>query len=196
MIVGPIRVCAHSAPNRPSAIAATNSAYPAAASACVKPRRAARKKANQSLAAPSMSAPSNVSAASATKCLDRCGRSAAGADSDPNERVAIRVRANAIAPTAAHCPENGTSNFAAVAPTAAPTTVPTLQKPWKRDIRCRSVARSMAVPWTFMAASQEPAARPNIRIEPANNGGVGISEATRSRTTVKIEDVANTRRLP
>jgi len=54
----------------------------------------------------------------------------------------------------------------------------------------------MAVPWTFMAASQEPAARPNTRIEPANNGGVGISEATRSRTTVKIEDLANTRRLP
>jgi hypothetical protein len=100
--VGRTLVCAHSAANRPIAIAATKTAYPAAASACVNPRRSARKIVNQSLAAPSMNAPSNASAASATNARDSRGRSRGWTFSVLNFPVAGQHSAMASTATIVH----------------------------------------------------------------------------------------------
>lgn len=77
-------------------------------------------------------------------------------------------RATLAAPTTPRCIDIGTCAHAARAPRPAPATVPTLHQPCNRVIQCPPIFRSTVTPWTFIAASQAPLARPSPNRTPTS----------------------------
>ncbi len=63
------------------------------------------------------------------------------------------------------CTVTGTCSATMPALTSAPPTVPTLKPAWNRGMIARPSRRSTTVPWTFIATSQAPFAKPkNARL--------------------------------
>ena len=63
--------------------------------------------------------------------------------------------------TAIRCAVTGMLNATMIAPSSAPATVPRLNPAWNRGMIARPRCRSTSAPWTFMATSHAPLAKPN-----------------------------------
>jgi hypothetical protein len=76
---------------------------------------------------------------------------------DRTEKMTTAATANAVI---TRCVVTDRSSAMTPAPTRAPATVPTLNPAWNRGMIARPSLRSTIAPWTFIATSQAPFAKP------------------------------------